>query len=112
MLESFNVEGIAMYIAEKKCRNIVIMCGAGISTSAGIPDFRTPGTGLYDNLQKFHLPFAEAVFEMNYFRSKPHAFYELAREMWPGNFQPTPTHYFIRLLHDKGILLRCYSQNI
>ena len=35
---------------------VVVMCGAGISVSAGIPDFRTPGTGLYDNLQKYSLP--------------------------------------------------------
>jgi len=35
---------------------IVVMCGAGISVSAGIPDFRSPGTGLYDNLQKYNLP--------------------------------------------------------
>ena len=41
-----------------------VMCGAGISTSAGIPDFRTPGTGLYDNLQRFNLPQAESIFEL------------------------------------------------
>jgi NAD-dependent SIR2 family protein deacetylase len=29
-----------------------------------------------------------------------------------GNYQPTPTHHFIKLLHDKGLLLRCFSQNI
>ena len=32
--------------------------------------------------------------------------------MWPGNFTPTPTHFFIRLLHEKGLLQRCFSQNI
>jgi hypothetical protein len=29
-----------------------------------------------------------------------------------GNYQPTPTHHFIKLLHDKGLLLCCFTQNI
>jgi hypothetical protein len=29
-----------------------------------------------------------------------------------GNYKPTPTHYFIKLLHDKGLLLRAFTQNI
>ena len=37
-------------------------------TAAGIPDFRTPGTGLYDNLQKYNLPHPTAVFEIGYFK--------------------------------------------
>lgn len=39
-------------------------------------------------------------------------FYELAKELYPGNFQPTATHYFIKLLNDKNLLLRNYTQNI
>jgi|EP00927_Polykrikos_kofoidii_P061756 NAD-dependent deacetylase sirtuin 2 len=112
VLESFDLEGIAQHIAEKGCHRIVVMCGAGISTSAGIPDFRSPGTGLYDNLQRFNLPKPEAIFELGFFRENPAAFYELAREMWPGTYEPTPAHYFIKLLDSKGLLLRCYSQNI
>jgi NAD-dependent SIR2 family protein deacetylase len=34
------------------------------------------------------------------------------QELYPGNFRPTPTHHFLKLLHDKGLLLRCYTQNI
>eukprot|EP00747_Dinoflagellata_sp_TGD_P112643 gnl/TRDRNA2_/TRDRNA2_171527_c0_seq1.p1 gnl/TRDRNA2_/TRDRNA2_171527_c0~~gnl/TRDRNA2_/TRDRNA2_171527_c0_seq1.p1 ORF type:complete len:379 (-),score=79.30 gnl/TRDRNA2_/TRDRNA2_171527_c0_seq1:95-1231(-) len=112
MLDTFDIDGIAKYIADHECRRIVVMCGAGISTSAGIPDFRTPGTGLYDNLQRYNLPRAESIFELGFFREHPAAFYELSRDMWPGNYKPTPAHYFIRLLHEKGVLLRCYSQNI
>lgn len=36
----------------------------------------------------------------------------LAKELYPGNFKPTPAHYFIRLLEKKGLLLRCFTQNI
>jgi NAD-dependent SIR2 family protein deacetylase len=32
------------------------------------------------------------------------------QELFPGNYLPTPTHYFMRLLHDKGLLMRCFTQ--
>mmetsp|Transcript_23500 Transcript_23500/g.74096 ORF Transcript_23500/g.74096 Transcript_23500/m.74096 type:complete len:433 (-) Transcript_23500:52-1350(-) len=112
LLVTFDLHGVARYLIQRQCRRVVVMCGAGISTSAGIPDFRTPGTGLYHNLQRFNLPQAESIFDLDYFKQNPAAFYELCKEMWPGNYSPTPAHYFIRLLSDKGVLLRCYSQNI
>ncbi len=34
------------------------------------------------------------------------------QELFPGTFLPTAAHYFMRLLADKGLLLRCYTQNI
>jgi len=39
-------------------------------------------------------------------------FTTLASEIWPGGHLPTLTHSFIKLLHDKGVLLRNYTQNI
>lgn len=36
----------------------------------------------------------------------------LAKELYPGSFKPTVCHYFIRLLCEKGLLLRHYTQNI
>jgi NAD-dependent histone deacetylase SIR2 len=38
--------------------------------------------------------------------------YTLARDIAPGKFIPTPTHAFIRLLHEKGKLSKCFTQNI
>lgn len=103
---------IAAGIRAGKIKNIICMTGAGLSVSAGIPDFRTPGSGLYDNLQKYNLPMPEAIFTLSYFRKDPQPFVTLAKELYPGEYDPTPAHFFIKLLHDKGVLLRCFSQNI
>lgn len=130
LLSSFDLKGVAQAILDGTASRIIVMCGAGISVSAGIPDFRfvftfvcknnerspvfgrTPGTGLYDNLQKYDLPNPQAIFDIEYFQERPAAFYQLCKELWPGTYNPTPTHCFIRLLHEKGLLLRCFTQNI
>lgn len=112
VLDELTLDGLARYILSGKCKNIICMVGAGISTSAGIPDFRSPGTGLYANLQKYNLPYPEAIFQIDYFKKHPEPFFALARELYPGQFKPTVCHYFLRMLKDKGLLTRCYSQNI
>ena len=54
-------------------------CADAEAAPAGIPDFRSPGTGLYSQLEKYNLPHPEAVFEIGYFKRKPQAFYMLAK---------------------------------
>lgn len=107
-----NAEKLIRDLASGKYKNVVIMVGAGISTAAGIPDFRSPGTGLYANLAKLNLPFPEAVFDIDYFREKPEAFYVLAKGLYPGNFNPTSFHRFISWVSELGVLRRVYTQNI
>ncbi|KAH8868192.1 NAD-dependent protein deacetylase Sirt2 [Schistosoma japonicum] len=92
-LKSFDIEGVSQLIQDGKINKIVTMVGAGISTAAGIPDFRSPSSGVYDNLEEFNLPTPTTIFSIEY-------------------FQPTLAHYFIKLLHDKGLLLRHYTQNV
>ena len=57
---ALDLQRVAKLIQQEDAK-VIVMAGAGISVSAGIPDFRTPGTGLYDNLQEYGLPFAEAM---------------------------------------------------
>eukprot|EP00128_Syssomonas_multiformis_P015163 Colp12_sorted_trinity150504_noHs@29914 len=106
------LESVARKIKRGEIKKIVVITGAGISVSAGIPDFRSPKTGLYANLQKYNLPYAEAIFDVEYFSKTPQPFYTLAKELYPGKYKPTLTHYFIKLLNEKGVLLRNYTQNI
>jgi len=74
---------------------------------------RTPGTGLYDNLQRYNIPYPTAVFNIDFFHKNPRPFFELAKELYPsGKYRPNKAHYFVRLLHEKGLLLRMYTQNI
>ncbi|MCJ1474072.1 Sir2 histone deacetylase Hst2 [Lambiella insularis] len=111
-LSSRSVEAVAEFILQAGVKKIAVMTGAGISTSAGIPDFRSPDTGLYANLSKLNLPYAEAVFDISFFRNNPLPFYMLAHELYPGKYRPTISHSFIRLLSDKGMLLKLFTQNI
>lgn len=88
------------------------MTGAGISVSAGIPDFRTPGTGLYDNLKEYDLPYPEAIFTLHYFKEKPEPFFKFMKHFDLKNYEATPTHYFIKFLADKKVLWKNLTQNI
>lgn len=69
------IDSVAELLRTGAVRRVVVLTGAGVSVAAGIPDFRTPGTGLYDNLQKYNLPFPEAIFEMDFFRTNPKPFF-------------------------------------
>lgn len=106
------LEDIAKKILSNNINNIVILSGAGISVSCGIPDFRSKGTGLYENLQKYNLEKPENIFDIEFFNTNPQPFIQLAKDLFPGKFQPSVTHYFMKLLEKKNKLLRVYTQNI
>lgn len=97
----------------KQAKNIIILTGAGVSVSCGIPDFRSRD-GVYSRLSREYpnLPDPQAMFDIKYFFQDPRPFYKFAREIFPGQFKPSPSHRFIKKLEERGVLLRNYTQNI
>ncbi|GAA5930261.1 uncharacterized protein JCM15063_004759 [Sporobolomyces koalae] len=98
----------------RRSKKILFLTGAGVSTSCGIPDFRSP-TGLYARLKAegtWELDDPQDMFDLRFFKERPDVFYSFAKEIYPSNFIPSPCHRFVRLLEKNDKLLRNYTQNI
>lgn len=65
--------------AIEKAANILVVTGAGIAVSCGIPDFRSRG-GIYREIEeRFSLPDPTDLFDIEYFRSDPQPFFLFAK---------------------------------
>jgi NAD-dependent deacetylase len=98
-------------VAERISRGrlCVALTGAGISTAAGIPDFRGPG-GLYETMK--YDP--QRVFDIHAFRADPTEFYRFTRDFVDAleNLRPTLTHRFLASAERAGYLEAVITQNI
>lgn len=111
LLHVTSIEHVVKLITN--CKNIIVLTGAGVSVSCGIPDFRSRD-GIYARLSKDYpdLPDPQSMFDIHYFRSNPWPFFKFAKEIYPGQFVPSLCHRFISHLDKSGKLLRNYTQNI
>ncbi|GAB4534772.1 MAG: NAD-dependent protein deacylase Cob2 [Anaerolineae bacterium] len=86
----------------------VAMTGAGHSTPSGIPDFRSPESGLWSQVDPM------AVASLFAFRFRPQDFYDwirpLAQTMLEA--QPNPAHYALARLEAAGLIKSVITQNI
>ncbi|KAL1966486.1 hypothetical protein VTN77DRAFT_4408 [Rasamsonia byssochlamydoides] len=98
-------------------RKIVVIAGAGISTSAGIPDFRS-ADGLFKSVQKKHnlkssgkLLFDAAVYRDE---SLTASFHEMVCTLSEEAARSSPTafHHMLARLAKDNRLVRLYTQNI
>jgi NAD-dependent SIR2 family protein deacetylase len=108
----FTKEQLVQGMRDKAFKNVTFMTGAGISVAAGIPDFRTPGIGLYAKAAILGLPYPEAVFCLDYLRERPSAFYNIANGFLTFKAKPVKAHHFIKRFSDEGLLQMNYTQNI
>jgi NAD-dependent deacetylase len=92
----------------KSSHYTVALTGAGISTRSGIPDFRTPGKGLWTRADPME------VASLSAFRHNPEKFYEwfhpLAIQISAA--QPNPAHFALAKLENNGYLQAIITQNI
>ncbi|KAA6392340.1 MAG: putative NAD-dependent protein deacetylase sirtuin-1 [Streblomastix strix] len=92
-------------------RKIVVVTGAGISVSCGIPDFRSKD-GLYERLRQQGQESPESLFHISNFLKDPSIFYKYREVICPTRYVPSPVHFFLSKLEAEGKILRVYTQNI
>ncbi|KPM38081.1 NAD-dependent protein deacetylase hst4 [Neonectria ditissima] len=103
--------------ALRKKKKIVVIAGAGISVSAGIPDFRS-STGMFATAKSQHKlkGSGKHLFDASVYRhdESTQSFHAMVREMaqMTQTAKPTPFHHLLASLAQEGRLLRLYSQNI
>ncbi|KAF2131643.1 DHS-like NAD/FAD-binding domain-containing protein [Dothidotthia symphoricarpi CBS 119687] len=98
-------------------RKIVVIAGAGISVSAGIPDFRS-ATGLFNTLKKDHKlkSSGKDLFDASVYQddTSTSTFHDMVRTLsqQTKSAQPTAFHQLLATLAQEGRLMRLYTQNV
>jgi len=97
---------------KNKFTNIMFITGAGISTAAGIPDFRSK-EGYFAQVQrKYNLSYPEELFQLDSFKKNPKPFYDFCKGFNIDHCKPTKTHLFMGFLCQKNMVKKIYTQNV
>lgn len=92
----------------REAKHAVALTGAGISTPSGIPDFRSPESGVWDRVDPVEVASIYA------FRHNPAAFFDWIRPLAHTilHAQPNPAHLALADLEANGRLQAIITQNI
>ena len=92
----------------RESASTVVLTGAGVSVPSGIPDFRTPGTGMWENVDPMEVAHIDAFHRdtarfWRYYRPR---FHEL------GSKEPNGAHLALAELEQRGLVGAVITQNI
>ncbi len=89
-------------------RSAVVLTGAGVSVPSGIPDFRTPETGMWANVDPME------VAHIDTFRSDPERFWSFYGQRFAtlGDKRPNGAHEVLAELERRGLIDAVITQNI
>jgi NAD-dependent deacetylase len=100
----------AVRLAEliREADSTVVLTGAGVSVPSGIPDFRSPGTGLWENVNPME------VAHIDVFRREPDRFWHFYSQRFAalGDKEPNGAHIAIAELEQRGLVDAVITQNI
>jgi NAD-dependent deacetylase len=91
-----------------RSRRTVVLTGAGVSVPSGIPDFRTPETGLWANVDPME------VAHIDVFERDPERFWSYYRPRFQslGDKEPNAAHEALAELERRGLVEGMITQNI
>jgi NAD-dependent deacetylase len=97
---------LAELIRQSQCT--VALTGAGISVPSGIPDFRSPGEGIWEKVDPMEVAHIDA------FRRDPAKFWSFYRPRFQllGDKEPNGAHRALAELERRGLLEAVITQNI
>ncbi|MDI3534197.1 MAG: NAD-dependent deacetylase [Thermosediminibacterales bacterium] len=108
MMKSYNdkIKKAAELI--RSSRNVYVLTGAGISTESGIPDFRSPGVGLWEKID----PMKESTVDV--LMQNPARFYSVAFPRYAKlvNAKPNDGHRALAVMEEMGFIKGIITQNI
>ncbi len=92
----------------REASSVVALTGAGISVPSGIPDFRSPRTGLWRNVNPMEVAHIDA------FRRDPERFWHFYGERFQTleDKRPNRAHESLAALERAGLLTAVITQNI